>query len=176
MRGEVSPLEAQSTVAEGKGVLIDVRTPAEFQEVHASSAVNIPLNTLSRESIAKVIGNAEPIFICKSGARGKQALDRATSWDLPAANIVGGTMGWEASGCSVVRGTPAVMSLERQVRIAAGLLVVVGTALGLFVSPWAFGIPLFVGSGLVFAGVTDTCGMAMLLARMPWNQRKGVSI
>jgi hypothetical protein len=62
------------------------------------------------------------------------------------------------------------MSLERQVRIAAGSLVVLGTVLGAFVHPAFLGLPAFVGAGLIFAGVTDTCGMGMLLARMPWNR------
>jgi hypothetical protein len=63
------------------------------------------------------------------------------------------------------------MSLERQVRIAAGSLVLLGVALGAFVSQWLYGLSAFVGAGLVFAGLTDTCGMGMLLARMPWNRR-----
>lgn len=67
------------------------------------------------------------------------------------------------------------MSLERQVRIAAGLLVVLGTALGYFVHPYLLGLPAFVGAGLVFAGITDTCGMGMLLAKMPWNQVAAVT-
>ena len=74
------------------------------------------------------------------------------------------------AGLPVVRGKKAV-SLERQVRIAAGSLVVIGVALGLLVHPVLFGLSGFVGAGLVFAGVTDTCGMGMMLARMPWNRR-----
>ena len=73
------------------------------------------------------------------------------------------------SGLPVVRGKKAI-SLERQVRIAAGLLVLLGAVLGWLVHPAFVGLSAFVGAGLVFAGVTDTCGMGMLLARMPWNQ------
>ncbi len=69
----------------------------------------------------------------------------------------------------MVRGKKTI-SLERQVRIAAGTLVLVGSALGAFVHPYWIGLAAFAGAGLVFAGVTDTCGMAMFLARMPWNQ------
>lgn len=78
-------------------------------------------------------------------------------------------MAWEAAGLPVVRGKKAI-SLERQVRIAAGLLVLLGAILGFFVNPSFIGISAFVGAGLVFAGITDTCGMAMMLAKMPWNQ------
>ncbi len=84
-------------------------------------------------------------------------------------NVEGGTQAWDQAGLPVVRGQQA-MSLERQVRIAAGSLVVLGSALGAFVSPYWIGLAAFVGAGLVFAGITDTCGMGMLLARMPWNK------
>src|SRR5271157_3127554 len=84
-------------------------------------------------------------------------------------NVEGGTLEWERAGLPVVRGKKTV-SLERQVRIAAGSLVVLGTGLGAFVHPGFLALSAFVGAGLVFAGITDTCGMGMLLARMPWNR------
>ena len=77
-----------------------------------------------------------------------------------------------SAGLPVVRGKSA-MSLERQVRIAAGFLALLGALFGFFVHPNYFGLSAFVGAGLMFAGITDTCGMAMLIARMPWNQCKG---
>jgi rhodanese-related sulfurtransferase len=84
-------------------------------------------------------------------------------------SVDGGTQAWEAAGLPIVRGQKTI-SLERQVRIAAGSLVVLGAVLGYFVHPYFIGLSAFVGAGLVFAGVTDTCGMGMLLARMPWNK------
>jgi rhodanese-related sulfurtransferase len=89
-------------------------------------------------------------------------------------NVEGGTLAWEQAGLPVVRGKEAI-SLERQVRIAAGSLVLLGTALGAFVHPAFLGLAAFVGAGLVFAGVTDSCGLGMLLARMPWNQAGGAA-
>ncbi len=86
-------------------------------------------------------------------------------------NIEGGTSAWEQAGLPVVRGKKA-MSLERQVRIAAGSLILVGVILSFVVHPYLIGISAFVGAGLVFAGITDTCGMGMMLAKMPWNQVK----
>ena len=86
-------------------------------------------------------------------------------------NVEGGTKAWEEAGYSVARGKKA-MSLERQVRIAVGLLVLTGVVLSELVHPYLIGISAFVGAGLVFAGITDTCGMGMLLAKMPWNQVK----
>ena len=84
-------------------------------------------------------------------------------------NVEGDTLVWAEAGLPVVRGKKAI-SLERQVRIAAGSLVLTGAILGWLVHPAFIGLSAFVGAGLVFAGVTDTCGMGLLLARMPWNQ------
>ena len=83
--------------------------------------------------------------------------------------VDGGTEAWEQAGLPVVRGR-GVIALDRQVRIAAGLLVLLGVGLSLLVHPAFVAVSAFVGAGLVFAGITDTCGMAMLLAKMPWNQ------
>lgn len=115
-----------------------------------------------------------PLYtICRSGSRGRQAAERFHAAGFTrVVNVEGGTLAWERAGLPVVRGRAAV-ALERQVRIAAGALVVLGTALGAFVHPAFLGLAAFVGAGLVFAGVTDTCGLGMLLARMPWNRAGG---
>ncbi len=108
--------------------------------------------------------------ICRSGSRGRQACEKFRAAGFAnVVNVEGGTLAWEQAGLPVVRGKKAI-SLERQVRIAAGSLVVLGTALGAFVHPAFLGLSAFVGAGLVFAGITDTCGMGMMLARMPWNR------
>jgi len=88
-------------------------------------------------------------------------------------SVEGGTDAWQRAGLPVVRGQDKVISLERQVRIAAGLLVLIGIAMGWLVHPVFLGLSAFVGAGLTFAGITDWCGMGMLLAKMPWNQRGG---
>ena len=152
--------------------LIDVRTPVEFREVHVDFARNIPLDRLDSQAILRERANAggQPFYvICRSGSRGKQACKALRAAGLgTVVNVEGGTAAWEAAGLSVIRGRKWI-SLERQVRIAAGLLVVIGTALGAVLHPGFLGIAGFVGAGLVFAGVTDRCGMALLLGRMPWN-------
>lgn len=153
--------------------LIDVRTPAEFREMHVSFAENRPLDRLDPQEIRAHCGDGAVYVICRSGGRGKQACEKLLAAGLAnVVNVEGGTLAWEAAGLPVVRGRKS-MSLERQVRIAAGSLVLVGAVLGAFVHPYFIGISAFVGAGLVFAGVTDTCGMAMVLARMPWNQAPG---
>jgi rhodanese-related sulfurtransferase len=151
--------------------LIDVRTPVEYREVHVSFARNIPLDQLNAAQIAagRVDSGAPLYVICRSGSRGKQACEKLqTAGFTNVINVEGGTQSWDQAGLPVVRGKKAI-SLERQVRIAAGALVLVGAALGVFVHPYWMGLSAFVGAGLMFAGITDTCGMGMILARMPWN-------
>lgn len=159
---------------EEKGVdVIDVRTPAEFREIHATIAINVPLDTLNAEQVKHLQkGNpSEPVYvICQSGNRSARACQKLI--DAGFTNVVsveGGTKAWDQLGLPVNRGKKTI-SLERQVRIAAGFLVLTGALLGMFVNPWFSGLSAFVGAGLMFAGITDTCGMAMMLAKMPWNQ------
>lgn len=169
----ISPKQLHDLVQAGTPVeLIDVRTPVEFQEVHVTFARNVPLDQLDAAQIAKRRdGSSGPLYvICRSGNRAKQACEKFLSAGAPnVVNVEGGTLAWDQAGLPVARGKKAI-SLERQVRIAAGSLVLVGSILGAFVSPYWIGLAAFVGAGLVFAGITDTCGMGMLLARMPWNQ------
>lgn len=152
--------------------LVDVRTPAEFREIHVPFATNLPLDRLNPALlVAERNGSRRPLYvICRSGNRAQQACEKLRKAGCPdVVHVEGGTLGWEQAGLPVVRGKKTI-SLERQVRIAAGLVVVLGSALGFFVHPYFIGLAAFAGAGLVFAGVTDTCGMAMLLARAPWNQ------
>lgn len=166
---ELEGLRRQNQVVD----LIDVRTPVEYREVHADPARSIPLDRLDPRAVMEGRNGTqhEPLYvICRSGNRGRQVCEAFQAAGFSnVVNVEGGTLAWEQAGLPVVRGKKAV-SLERQVRIAAGSLVVLGTALGAFVHPAFLGLSAFVGAGLVFAGVTDTCGMGMFLARMPWNR------
>ncbi len=170
----ITPGELEKLRRQGQAVdLIDVRTPVEYREVHAEVARSVPLDRLDPRAVmdARNGSNQESLYtICRSGSRGRQACEAFHAAGFTnVVNVEGGTLAWEQAGLPVVRGKKA-MSLERQVRIAAGSLVVLGTALGAFVHPAFLGLSAFVGAGLVFAGVTDTCGMGMMLARMPWNR------
>lgn len=169
----IDPKQLNELMSAGKRIeLIDVRTPAEYREVHVGCARNVPLDRLDAEGIASGReGTAEPLYvICRSGNRARQACEKIQAAGyINVVNVEGGTLAWEQAGLPVVRGRKT-MSLERQVRIAAGTLVLTGAALGYFVHPYWIGLSAFVGAGLVFAGITDTCGMGLLLARMPWNQ------
>ena len=170
MVATVSPQDLAEALSATETTLIDVRTPAEFGEAHVRGAENVPFDRLAPE---RYVEHAGPLFVvCQKGGRSRMACDKLSSAGVAdVRNVAGGTLACEAAGLPLVRGRKAI-SLERQVRIAAGTLVLAGLGLGFAVHPGWLGLSAFVGAGLVFAGVTDTCGMGMLLARMPWNQSR----
>jgi len=170
----ISPLDLLKLQRDGRGIeLIDVRTPVEYREVHAVGARNVPLDELDPAALVQARNGAagQPLYmICRSGGRGQQACEKFLQAGYTnVVNVAGGTQAWEAAGLAVVR-DKRVISLERQVRIAAGLLVCLGALLSWLIHPAFAAIAAFVGAGLVCSGITNTCGMGLLLARMPWNR------
>jgi rhodanese-related sulfurtransferase len=159
--------------------LIDVRTPVEYAGVYVEGSRNVPLSSLNVKALLAegVVTRGEPVYlICRSGSRATTAAGLFAREGIESVFVVeGGTESWQGAGLPVQRGAVRVISLERQVRIAAGALVLAGLLLARLVSPWFIGLTAFVGAGLVFAGVTDFCGMALLLARFPWNIRATAS-
>ena len=173
---KIQATQLNAEIAAGKPVsLIDVRTPAEHGEVHIKGSHLMPLDRLDAGAVKSVAGGSDRcVLVCRSGKRAEQALQKLQAAGCENLSILdGGVMAWEGAGLPVVKGEKAI-SLERQVRIAAGLLVLTGVGLGTYVHPAFYGLSAFVGAGLVFAGITDWCGMAMVLAKMPWNQRSGI--
>ncbi|MDG3003866.1 rhodanese-like domain-containing protein [Paludisphaera mucosa] len=175
----ISPAELfEISQSKGPIELIDVRTPAEFREIHATPARSVPLDRLDPVGLMQNRERPDdPLYvICRSGSRGRQACEAfaAAGFGDQVVNVEGGTLAWEQGGLPVARGKKTI-SLERQIRIIAGSIVVLGVVLGAVVSPWFTGLSAFIGAGLVFAGVTDVCPMGMSLARMPWNQAGGDS-
>lgn len=174
----INPSQLAELCKSGKIDLIDVRTPVEFRELHVEQARNVPLDRVDPAAVLQARnGDKEnPLYlICRSGSRGRQACELFLAAGYTnVINVEGGTLACVEAGLPIVRGKKAI-SLERQVRIAAGSLVLVGVMLGWLVHPALFGLPALIGAGLVFAGITDTCGMGMMLARMPWNQVKEVT-
>jgi rhodanese-related sulfurtransferase len=157
--------------------IIDVRTPVEFAAIHAEGAHLIPLDQLDVPKVMSERGSAranEPLcVICKSGGRAAKAVERFQAAGFENVfSIEGGTDAWDKAGLPVVRGAARVISLERQVRIVAGFLVLLGALLGWQFHPAFHALSAFIGAGLLFAGVSDWCGMGLLLAKMPWNNPK----
>jgi len=154
--------------------LLDVRSPGEFTAVHVPQARNIPLDQLDPALLDKrgIIPGQPLYLLCQGGGRATRAAELLSRAGYSQATVVeGGTAAWEKAGLPVTRGEGGVISLERQIRIAAGLLVTVGIALSLWVDPAFIFLAAFVGVGLIFSGVTDWCGLGLLLAKLPWNRR-----
>ena len=151
--------------------LLDVRTPGEFDAEHIAGAYNVPLDTLGEHGPEIRAGVAEPVvLVCRSGQRARKTEESLKAAGMSNLHVLdGGMTAWVGAGQPVRRGAPR-MSLERQVRIAAGALAATGGFLALFVNPLFAALPAFVGSGLVFAGVTDTCAMGMMIAKLPYNR------
>ena len=150
--------------------LIDVREAFEFKNEHLANSFNLPLGNVTAQKVQKLCGEQIPLFICQSGARSAKALDKVSA-DLPEAqSLEGGLNQCKAEGIQL-EGEGKGIALERQVRIAAGTLVLTGIVLMKAGFSGAEYLSAFVGAGLIFAGITNTCGMAILLAKMPWNSK-----
>jgi rhodanese-related sulfurtransferase len=173
MTSSITPRQLAALHQSSKSVdLIDVRTPAEFREVHIDFARNVPLDRLDPKAMAAERNGraSQPLYlICRTGGRGKQACQKLAEAGLNVVNIEGGTLAWDAAGLPVVRGKKTI-SPERQVRIAIGLVVLASAALAALVHPYWICLAAFMGAGLIFSGITDFCGLALILGRMPWNQ------
>jgi rhodanese-related sulfurtransferase len=176
-RKTITPLALSAILGtEDKLELLDVRTPPEYASAHVPGARLVPLSELEVEDFLTRHQPGTPLYVlCHSGARAGNAieqLERAGCGDCVL--VEGGTQGWIDAGLPVhgedAAGARKVLPIMRQVQIVVGSLAATGAILALAVNPWFAVVPLFLGCGLLFAGVTGTCGMALMLARMPWNR------
>jgi rhodanese-related sulfurtransferase len=152
--------------------LIDVRAPVEFEAGHIPGAVNVPLDRLkgSLDELCEALHDHDVVLVCRSGQRAGQAQEALHEVGLGRSRVLtGGIVDWAATGGDLKRGRQA-WELERQVRLAAGSLVVTGIAAST-VGPRAKWLSAFVGGGLVFAAVSNTCAMGTALAKMQWNKQ-----
>jgi rhodanese-related sulfurtransferase len=151
-------------------LLIDVREFPEYAAGHIAGSQLVPLSTVATASAAWDV--ATPItLICKSGRRAEQARQQLAARNFTHLSVLqGGIDAWRSAGKPLEATTRQPWSLERQVRITAGSLVLVTMLLAHFVSPYFFFATAFVGAGLVFAGVSDICMMATVLGKLPWNR------
>lgn len=156
--------------------ILDVRTAAEVKAAALPDCLHIPLHELTPErlqaEIARSGKNGAAVYLlCQAGRRAEMAADQLSGkLDAELVVIDGGMNAVRQSNIPLTTADTNVISLERQVRIAAGLLVLAGAVLGTWFSPAFYGLSAFVGAGLVFAGVVDVCPMGMLIAKAPWNK------
>lgn len=159
--------------------VIDVRTPGEYASGHLPGAHNIPLDDLGTAlpALRTAADRGDLLVVCASGARSGRACEVLAEDGIPAATLTGGTDAWRQVGHDVHRpaGTRARWAMERQVRLAAGSLVLSGLLAGRR-HPGARWLAAGVAGGLVFSALTDTCGMARVLAKLPHNRPKAADL
>ena len=156
--------------------ILDVRTPAEFESAHIPGAYNVPLDTLGEHAAELERHLSEPVMlVCRSGARASQACDRLAATGMANLHILdGGMQAWDDGRRPVRRGRQR-WDLERQVRLVAGSLVLAGIVGSRFVPGLTY-LSGFVGAGLVFAALSNTCAMGMALSKLPYNRAAGCDV
>jgi rhodanese-related sulfurtransferase len=158
--------------------VVDVRTPGEYASGHLPGALNVPLDRLEGALPALRAAGGELLIVCRSGARSAKACALLAGHGIVTADLTGGTTAWAADGHELhhpAGAARATWAMERQVRFAAGALVLVGLALGLLHPAWQL-LSAGMAGGLVFSALTDTCGMAALLAKLPHNRPRATDL
>ena len=167
---DLQPAELRSRLEQGGVVLVDVREPFEHRAERIEGAVPMPLGQFDPDALRERYAGQQIIFHCAGGKRSAKACQRFDA-EGPTHHLSGGIEAWKQAGLPTLKPTKAgPIPVMRQVQITAGSLVVTGLALGYFVATPFYLLSAFIGCGLVFAGVSGWCGMAKLLARMPWNR------
>ena len=167
----LKPADVAERLKSRRAVLVDIREPDEFVREHVAGAAHLPLGMIGTQAMAGHAGR-EVIYTCRTGNR--TGVNEATlAGCVPGEAFVleGGLEAWKAQGLPVNTDRSKPIELMRQVQMTAGGLVLVGALLGVAVHPAFWGLSAFVGAGLFFAGATGFCGMARLLAVMPWNRK-----
>jgi rhodanese-related sulfurtransferase len=169
MNANISPAELKSLQSAGC-CLVDVREPVEHAEAHVAGAMLIPLGELGRRS-GEIDRSGPVVLMCQGGKRGGQALAKLEALGFAGLrNLEGGIMAWQAAGLPVERAAKQVFPLMRQVQIVIGTGVLGGVLLSQAVHPGFIWLSAFFGAGLIFAGSTGWCGLAILLSKLPWNK------
>ncbi|MFM2166070.1 MAG: hypothetical protein RIS79_441 [Verrucomicrobiota bacterium] len=171
----ILPCELASALEAGGCQLIDVREPVEHAESHVSGAKLLPLGQI--EARCGELDKSEPVMVmCQAGKRGAAAADKLRALGFSdVRNLEGGILAWKSAGLPCATGSKAVMPLMRQVQITIGFFVLLGSLLTVYVDPRWIYLCMFFGAGLMFAGLSGFCGLAMVLAKMPWNRVDGAS-
>ena len=168
----VSASQLSEAVAAGKVTILDIRTPGEFETLKIADSINIPLDRLNAADVMSRFGADAPLYcICQTGTRSQFAASKLRKAGLrQVIHVDGGTNAWVSAGFPVAQGARSVIALDRQMRITAGTLIVLGVAIGALWHPAGYWLAGLIGAGLMVAGISNTCGMTMVLAKMPWNQ------
>jgi len=154
-----------------EAVVVDVREPAEHEAEKISGANLLPLANVCKSALPNC-ENKKLVLHCRSGKRSSSACQKLISEDpnLEIYNLEGGISAWSAEGCAIKTSGKFFLPLDRQVQLTIGLGVFIGSVLGYLVSPNFFLLSGFFGAGLIFAGLSGYCGLAVVMAKMPWNK------
>lgn len=173
---DVAPDLLKNWLGAGDTILVDVREDFEHASERIDGAVHHALSKFDADALRAAHPGKRIVFHCRSGKRSADAASRFANGSDHVFHLQGGIEGWKAAGEPVIKpaGAPRI-GVMRQVQMVAGFLVALGVTLGVLVNPWFLAISGFVGCGLMFAGLTGWCGMAMLLGAMPWNKVSGSS-
>lgn len=157
----------------GEAVVVDVREPAEYESENIPGAKLIPLGKISKQLLPDTTGK-KLVVHCRSGKRAGSACEKLLAEDpnLEIYNLEGGISAWSEAGLEVKSSGKFFLPLDRQVQLTIGLCVLIGSLLTYFVNPLFAIFTGFFGAGLSFAGLSGYCGLAMIMAKMPWNQSK----
>jgi len=153
-----------------EATLLDVRERGEHAGGRVSGAKLMPLGEL--EARHKELDHSRPVYVmCRSGNRSAKAQKELRDLGFEnVINVTGGFEAWKRHDLPFEMDERAPWDIERQVRFVAGLFVLTGLVLAYMVHPYFAGISAFIGAGLVFSAATNTCGMGMILLKMPWNK------
>lgn len=167
----VSPLQLAATARVESIQVVDVRTAGEFAALHIAGSINVPLDGFDPQALKSRIGVDRPTYcVCQTGTRSQLVANALQAAGFSrVVHVDGGTNAWVAAGLPVETSSLSVISMERQVRIAAGALTMLGVLAGWLVHPAGYLLGALVGLGLIYSGVTTLCGMSILLSSMPWN-------
>lgn len=163
---QITPADLAREV--GKSVLLDVRSPIEFEVEHIDNSINIPLPEL-QSRCAEVPRKGQLVVICRSGKRAERGAYTLLGQGFEPKVMEGGVLAWRKAGLPLKEGKK-MLPIERQIQLIVGTGVLTGVILAVSVNPWFLIIPGFFGAGLTFAGLSGTCALGLLLNKAPWNQ------
>ncbi len=158
----------------GPTVLLDVRSPIEFETEHIADSINLPMGELEAR-FEEVPRQGQLVVICRSGKRAERGAYTLLGRGFQPQVLDGGLLAWRKAGLPLKEGKK-MLPIERQIQLVVGIGVLTGVLLGFFVNSWFLVIPVFFGAGLTFAGVTGTCALGIILGKAPWNKLQTPSV
>lgn len=168
----IDPKTAKEWLSKNEAIIVDVREPGEYAAMHIVGAKLIPVGTINNDNLPE-LNNKKLIIHCHLGQRGRSACEKLliSNPNLDVYNLEGGITAWEKAGFEVEKSGKIFISIARQVQITIGSGVLIGLILGYLIHPGFLFLSAFFGAGLLFAGITGSCGLAILIGKMPWNQK-----